>query len=130
MPGLTAPINSAQEDIQEHWSPTSYVQQMFNSGRDNVKLCGFPLEGNTTNQQFSVRLPIEGTMGEIVHKDWQYFVTDPNITDIPTYSHLGDQPETTWSITNQYIAGGNHQPGVQCVTPLQSPWNDKPSYVM
>lgn len=131
MPGFMSPMNSMPEEIPEHWSPTSYVQQMFNANGDYIRLCDLPPETKITSKQLSFRLPIESTVGEIVHKDWQYFVIDSNVRYTSNFSQIDDQSEKAWSITDQYIADAQHnEPGVHCVTPLQSPWTNKPSYVM
>lgn len=130
MPGFTSPINSTPVDVPEHWSPTSYVQQFFGAGRDDIKLCSNRLDIDAATKQFSVRLPMESAMGEIIHKDWQYFVLDPNTAGVSNFSQLKNPPEEqSWSITDRYIAG-HQDAGDHCLNPLQSPWSNKPSYVM
>lgn len=124
MPGFTSPIHVIPEGIHQQWIQNSYVQQVFNRSANELELCTHRLERPAINQQFSVRLPTESPMGEIIHKDWQYFVIDFHESSYLSQLEVKPQ-EQVWSITNLYKATGSH-----CVQPLQSPWIHKPSYVM
>ncbi|MDI3324107.1 hypothetical protein QKW35_06930 [Pontibacterium granulatum] len=130
MPGFTTPINTMPEEMPAHWTPTRYVEQLLGSGRDDLKLCANHQNRETTNKPFSVRLPIESGMGEIVHKDWQYFILDSTTASSLNFGGLSTPPEGhRWRITKRYITD-HHGPGEHCLNPLQSPWINKPSYVM